>query len=117
MSEIDILKFIPRHGLERVGLITIEGAKKHGGYDPLPVSERMAKIRRHWRKYADGDREEDHFAAIAANALFAMEEEFRIMRDAEWKNPEIGTRLRCYRCTAIYGYKEIPRGEQEGKQP
>ena len=69
------MEYLPVAGLTRTAARCAKGVAKHGAYEALPVRERVEKIRRHLRAILMGDVSEDHYAAIAANALFAMEQQ------------------------------------------
>ena len=47
----------------------------------IPMDRTMASLRRHVRDYREGDRSEDHLAAIAANVMFLIHTEEMIERD------------------------------------
>lgn len=66
------------YGHNRTVRRCIDGISKHGIYHALSIQERLDKIKRHVKRYEDGDRSEDHLAAIAASAEFAMTEELRL---------------------------------------
>lgn len=61
--------------LERIGHLYRRGAEKYGDRNwekGQPVSDITASLFRHLIAYMEGDREEDHLAAIAWNAIAIM---------------------------------------------
>ena len=84
----DVIKgfrYIPVCALIRIGQRMHDGAEKHGAYDPLSVQERLDKIFRHAHAVLEGKTDEDHLAAIASNAMFAIraEEEAKHTKDTQ----------------------------------
>ncbi len=75
LDDIPGIEYLPVEALRRVAARCKAGVEKHGTYDPLRVKERLEKCARHWWAVANHSDAEDHLAAIAANALFAMKQE------------------------------------------
>ena len=77
---------LPLHGLHRVSLRAEEGLKKYGRDNwkkGIPLSRFMDSAFRHWQAYVMGDCSEDHLAALAWNALAAMDTEHFIITDED----------------------------------
>lgn len=85
MRDVDTDKprydLIPPEGLYRLAMLYTRGAKK---YEPRnwekgqPCSVVLASLMRHVEKYRQGDRTEDHLAAVAWNAFALMTFEDRV---------------------------------------
>lgn len=77
---------LPLHGLHRVSLRAEEGLKKYGRDNwkkGIPLSRFMDSAFRHWQAYVMGNCSEDHLAALAWNALAAMDTEHFIIEDED----------------------------------
>lgn len=77
---------LPLHGLHRVSLRAEEGMRKYGRDNwkkGIPLSRFMDSAFRHWQAYVMGDCSEDHLAALAWNALAAMDTEHFIVEDED----------------------------------
>ena len=73
LLQADVIGLIPMESLRAVSVLLDAGRAKHGAYDPLSETARMAKILRHAGKWLDGQTDEDHAVAVAANALLLLE--------------------------------------------
>jgi Domain of unknown function (DUF5664) len=72
---------IPYRSLRRLALHYQAGAEKYGERNwekGMPVAELCAALLRHFYAYANGDKSEDHLAAVLFNAMALMhfEEEY-----------------------------------------
>lgn len=76
-QQAEIIGLIPLESLRLCSERLDAGCAKHGDYHALPVIERLAKIGRHLAKAQAGQRDEEHIAAIACNALLALEQRRR----------------------------------------
>lgn len=72
---------IPAHALKRLAQHYENGAVKYGDRNwekGQPLSRYMDSAIRHAYAYLGGSKDEDHLAAVAWNALAAIETEYRI---------------------------------------
>ena len=85
MRDVDTDKprydLIPPEGLYRLAMLYTRGAKKYAPRNwekGQPCSVVLASMMRHVEKYRQGDRTEDHLAAVAWNAFAIMTFEDRV---------------------------------------
>jgi hypothetical protein len=60
---------------ERIGDCLQKGAEKYGEHNwtlGIPISRCMASLHRHLMKYMQGDKSEDHLAALVVNGIFVL---------------------------------------------
>lgn len=77
------LELISPFAEERLGLWLAAGAKKYEDRNwesGIPISRSLASLKRHVMAYSQGDRSEDHLAAIMCNAMFVLDHDERIER-------------------------------------
>jgi len=75
---------IPIIALKRIANLYAKGAKKYGERNfekGIPSSRYIASLMRHLFQYLEGDKEEDHAAAVCFNILGIMYNEEAIRRD------------------------------------
>lgn len=68
---------------ERLGELLRKGAEKYTERNwekGMPASRSMASLCRHLMQYRQGDRTEDHLAAVACNAMFLLDLEEKVYR-------------------------------------
>jgi DNA-directed RNA polymerase subunit RPC12/RpoP len=66
---------IPFEGDRRTAIRLEQGAEKYGDHNwkkGIPVSRCISSAKRHLSQYLDGDRSEDHLAAVVCNVFFIM---------------------------------------------
>ena len=67
----------------RIGKLLAEAAEHYGAFNywkGIPMSRSMESLRRHINQAAMGDNSEDHFAAIAVNAIFLLHADESVRR-------------------------------------
>ena len=72
---------IPIPALKRLAELYARGAEKYGEHNwqkGMPFSRVFASLLRHAYQYAEGDRSEDHLAAVAWNAFALMTYEVHV---------------------------------------
>ena len=72
---------IPAYALKRLAIHYENGARKYGDRNwekGQPIGRYIDSARRHINAYLNGSDEEDHLAAVAWNALAAIETEHRV---------------------------------------
>lgn len=83
---------IPSKALERVAGLYARGAEKYDEWNwakGIPVSRNLASLDRHLNQYIQGDRDEDHLAAVVWNALAIIHyEEYRHLYDHLFDLPD-----------------------------
>lgn len=70
---------LPPHAHERIVSWLTAGAIKYAPRNwekGIPCSRHMQSLLRHVHAYRSGEREEDHLAAIAVNAIFLMQTQY-----------------------------------------
>lgn len=66
---------IPTHALKRIAGLYARGADKYDDnnwHKGIPYSRCLASLERHLQQWKQGDRDEDHLAAVVWNALAIM---------------------------------------------
>lgn len=95
--------------MDRLGHWLRIGAERYGDRNwekGIPISRSLASLYRHLLKFHEGDRSEDHLAAIMCNAMFILHTEEMILRG---KLPESLSDMPDYRPTQKGVTNTIPR--------